>query len=149
MIIVNISPTPYDNEAILVIKTQTDTFMKEVVRILDVSLPPFVYRQTFKVGYELLDNDSYNIYACGERTNEPVTCFKEVEVTNGKFLKELTQSNITKNFQDEIRYRPGDQIRFLLHPREEYGEQDMEIEMKLEREEDFVVGMFSKTVIYE
>jgi len=148
MIIVNLSSTPYDSQATLLIRAKTDDFMKEIVRIMDISLPTFTYRQSFKVGYEKLENDSYKIYAYGNRVNEPVTCFKEIEVTNGKFTKDLTQSSVSKNFEDEVRFSHGDTIRFVLHPKEEYNEPDMEIVFVLDGISGFVVGEFTKTINY-
>jgi len=149
MIIVNISPTPYDDRATLLIRTQTDNFMREVVRIMEVSLPPFIYQQKFRLGYELLENGSYKIYANGDQINEPVTCFSEVHVSNGKSKKELTQSSITKVFVEEIPYEKGEVIQFELIVKEEYGVENRAMEIILEKDKDYVVGIFSKTVIYE
>eukprot|EP01126_Amoeba_proteus_P030262 TRINITY_DN2998_c0_g1_i19.p1 TRINITY_DN2998_c0_g1~~TRINITY_DN2998_c0_g1_i19.p1 ORF type:complete len:147 (+),score=13.06 TRINITY_DN2998_c0_g1_i19:1249-1689(+) len=60
MVLVNLGRTSYDRKA-LVFRTECDTFMRELVKIFGISIPPFTYIQKFSVKWNTQDGENWKV----------------------------------------------------------------------------------------
>jgi len=148
MILVNPSPTYADKNAIMTFRSKCDEFMKKIMEMLDSTVGPFLYQQSFRVGYKQLNERSYNVYISGDRVNEPVTCFHEIVIHYSGLVKDVDQSNISKKFEREISCQRGDLLKFVLTPFEGYDVEPMEVTIEVTEEDRYEVFIFEKMVSY-
>eukprot|EP01126_Amoeba_proteus_P030264 TRINITY_DN2998_c0_g1_i9.p1 TRINITY_DN2998_c0_g1~~TRINITY_DN2998_c0_g1_i9.p1 ORF type:complete len:182 (+),score=20.06 TRINITY_DN2998_c0_g1_i9:1249-1794(+) len=148
MVLVNLGRTSYDRKA-LVFRTECDTFMRELVKIFGISIPPFTYIQKFSVKWNTQDGENWKVTITGHGTNEPPTCIKVAEVSYLSVTRELDQSNITKNFSMDLRAPRGTELNFSVQFLDEYREDRMSFVLSLDDDDGCLVKVFEKIQSYE
>jgi len=121
-VLCNLSETSSDKQADFVFYENCDNFMKKIVNSFsDVQMKNFVYKQEFKVGMKQVANEnSFEVYLTGTRTNEPCTCVSVVTIMYNNITKELDLNNLTKRFETEITCPIGGAVSFTINFHEAY-----------------------------
>jgi len=149
MVLCNLGHTRYDSAAALTFNLPCDEFMRKVVPIMGINLGTYTYSQTFELGYKKIADATYKLFLKGHRQNEPCTCVASVTVLCNGLEKELDQSNLTKNFEVEIRSQNGTNLPIQVTFREEYNCAPMAVNFSLDKDEELKILEFQKVVNYD
>jgi hypothetical protein len=123
VVVVNLGPTACDgHRRVLKVESSTDDFMQALCGALGVDIPPFVFRQAFRVAVRAADDgdDELKVSVTAARTNESVTFARGVEILplRDGCVAELVEPDLHWQFQ--ARVRRADRVRVTLLPRSEY-----------------------------
>ena len=120
VVVVNLGPTACDgHKRVLKVESSTDDFMFALCGALGVDIPPFVFRQSFRVAVRAVD-DELDVSVTAARTNESVTFARCVEVLplRDGCAAEVVEPDLHWQFQ--ARVRRADRVRVTLLPRSAY-----------------------------
>jgi len=148
MVLCNLSKTSYDSKAKLTFQLPCDEFMHKVVKIMDISLGTYTYTQKYELGYHTIADNTINIFLRGHFKNEPCTCVESVVVKYKGLTKELDQSNITKNFETELRCNSQDNLLVEINYFAAFLCDPLIVDFIIENN-DLKVFEFSKSVDYD
>jgi hypothetical protein len=121
VVVVNLGPTACDGEKrVIKVECSTDTFMEKLCAALGVTVPPFVFRQSFRVGWRSTEQDEeIEVFVAAARINESVT-FADVCEISSSGGGGVQQVDADLSWQFKTRVRRAERATVTLRAKAEY-----------------------------
>lgn len=122
----------------------TDAFMSALCAALDVTIPPFTFRQRFRVGWRAADSaDEAIVFVDAAATNEAVTFASECLFSDGGAVERVEPHMTRWSFAHTVRRTPARTVRVTLVPKEAYaGAQPVCVDVQVGAVPNETVGEF-------
>jgi len=80
VVICNLQETPYDDQAVLIIRERCDTIMRRVTELLNIQIPDLEYKIKFVIESQRISDQRYQVLVYGTHPNVPCMCIEEVSI---------------------------------------------------------------------
>jgi len=80
MVICNLQETPYDDQAVLIIRERCDKIMRGVAELLNIQVPPLEYKIPFTIESQFISDHNYRLLLRGTKPNVPCMCVEEIHI---------------------------------------------------------------------
>lgn len=145
VVVVNLGATAVDaHRKVLKVDGDTDSFMAALCAALGVAIPPFTFRQRFRVGWRAGESaDEAVVFVEAALTNEAVTFAAECQFADGDAVERVEPHMTRWSFAHTVRRTPARTVRVTLVPKEAYaGAQPVAVDVEIGAQAHESVGEF-------